>query len=238
MKTVFVVCQHGDEKLPLVEIQNYRDKLRYLIANEMALKKGVRFVEADLNRVFPGQIKGNIEERIAAKLIKKLDKYDEVVDLHTATCETPLFAIITKVTKRNINLARKLGIKKIVYMRKSIASGRALIDYVRHGISVECGNEKSVKTKKEIRTILDHFIENKVMVGKIEVYVVYKILKRTKQRNRLPSEVENFRITKLDGEAFYPVLARETNYKGVLCLMAKKINEDGLLDSNGLKSNI
>lgn len=229
MKTIFVVCQHGDEKLPLVEIQNYRDKLRYLIANERALKKGVRFVEADLNRVFPGRKDGNIEEKLAVKLTKRLSKYDEVVDLHTATCETPLFAIITKVTGRNINLARKLGIKKIVYMRKSIASGRALIDHVRNGISVECGNEKSVKTKKEIRTILDHFIENKVMVGKIEVYVVYKILKRTKQRNRLPSEVENFCMTKIEGETFFPVLARETNYKGVLCLMAKKVSENELM---------
>ena len=67
-----------------------------MVANEAALEKGVRYLEVDLNRSFPGRRAGKYEERLAGVVLRRLKKYGEVVDLHTATCSTPLFAILTR----------------------------------------------------------------------------------------------------------------------------------------------
>lgn len=96
-----IVCgMHGDEKTPLLIASKLKDiKLTkgslhiFLGVNQLAHKLGKRFVDADLNRSFPGKKDGNLEERIAAKLIKELEKMDLVIDLHDFEMETPLLAI-------------------------------------------------------------------------------------------------------------------------------------------------
>ena len=224
MKTIFVVCQHGNEQLPL-KILRDKKKFKYIIANPKAVEKNKRFIESDLNRSFPGDIRGkSYEERLAKKLLTKIKNYDEVIDLHTATCQTPIFAILTKITPHHLEIVKKMGIKRVVYMKKSIAFGKALIDHVKCGVSIECGNEKSQKTKKDIEKILDNFSKEKRSHKKLEIYAVYKILKKTKYRTKLPKNIKNFRQVVLDGENFFPILAREKNYPNTLCLMAKKMH--------------
>ena len=227
MKTLFVVCQHGNEKLPMKVIG--RRNLPYLLANKAAMRRGVRYIETDLNRSFPGNKRGSYEERLAAKLINRLRAYGEVVDLHTATCRTPLFAIITRVSLGHIELVRKLGVEKLVYMGESIASGKALIDHVECGVSIECGDERSRRTEKDLEGMIDTFVRGRRMEEELDVYEVYKIMRKTERLKKLPSDVKNFRRTVFGGEEFYPVLARERSYKGILCLMAKRISLEELL---------
>ena len=50
--------------------------------NPDAIKKSVRFVEADLNRVFPGNSNGNLEGRRAVELMERVKGYDVVLDFH------------------------------------------------------------------------------------------------------------------------------------------------------------
>lgn len=229
MKTIFVVCQHGDEQIPLKVIEEkFAGKISYLVANKRAIRSGKRYVESDLNRSFPGKINGTLEERLAQKLVMKLKKYDQVVDIHTATCETPLFAILTKVTKKHLELVSELGVQKVVVMQKSIASGKALIDFVSVGVSIECGHEKNKITQIKISKMLKYYLTGKSL-KKTEFYVVDEILKSSSKLPKLPEKVQSFRKTKLNGRTFYPILARETHYKGVLCLMARKVRLKELL---------
>ena len=51
--------------------------------NRKAYDKRKRFIDQDLNRVFPGDPNGNYEERIASHLLKKVEKADYVLDLHS-----------------------------------------------------------------------------------------------------------------------------------------------------------
>lgn len=237
MKSLFIICQHGDEKSPLEVIKKYFDKkIEYLIAHPHAVKIKKRFIETDLNRSFPGKIDGSLEENLAIKILKKTFNFNEIVDIHTASCETDIFTIITKITKQHLNLARRTGVKKIVYMQDSIASGNALIDHVPVGISVESGKEGESITKIRIKQVIDHFIAGN-KIKNCDFYIVYKILKKQNEEERLLDSIHAFKyikkgnpISKIGGrlvlatENFYPIMPRAASYKGVLCLMARKIS--------------
>ena len=81
----------------------------------------------------------------------------------------------------------------------------------------------------QIEKMLDTFDKGDRAEQKIEVYEVYKILKKTKDCGSLPDRAQNFRMVKFRGESFYPILARERNYRGVLCLMARRVSLSELL---------
>ena len=101
---VGIVCgMHGDEKTPLLIASKLKDiKLMkgslhiFLGVNQLAHKLNKRFVDADLNRSFPGKEDGNLEERIAIKLLKELENLDLVIDLHDFEMETPLLARVNR----------------------------------------------------------------------------------------------------------------------------------------------
>src|SRR4030042_5415446 len=96
-KIVFITGVHGDEYSP-VKVMDKLNVYPYLIANPQAMKIKKRYLETDLNRSFPGCLIGSYEEKLAINLLKKLKEYSAVVDLHTASCSTPPFVIITKNT--------------------------------------------------------------------------------------------------------------------------------------------
>lgn len=235
-KTIFVVGVHGNEQAPVRVIRKFKGKVNYVVAHKLVLKKRVRFIETDLNRSFPGNSSGALEERLAAKLLLKLKKADEVVDIHTATCSTPPFLIMTKLTKKHFDLVKRLEIKRVVYMKKSIASGRALIDHVNVGVTLEAGYDKSKKTKEIIDQVLDSYRPGKKSLDKKEYFSVFTILKKREENERLVESIKSFRLVKRgamlshgDGYvrrsmvAFYPILPREKSYKRILCLAARRV---------------
>lgn len=238
MKTIFIVLVHGDEQAPLKVIkEHFKGRLKYLVAHPEAFKKNVRYLTTDLNRSFPGRVDGFKEERIVVKLMKKLNYYERVIDLHTATCDTLPFAILTKVTEDRLELVSLLGLRRVVCMEKNISLGRALIDHIPIAISVECGNERSPATFNNIKKMLDDYLNNKsIPLKKIEYYTVFEFLTKKTEEERLVKTIQSFKLVK-KGEIvsrnnnglhtakfnFYPILPREKYYKNILCLMAKKI---------------
>ncbi len=235
MDTIFVVCQHGDEVTPLKILRkDFKDNIPYIIANPKALEENKRFVESDLNRSFSGK---NItyEEKLAQKLLKEFKKYSCVIDFHTSTAKSPIFAIITKPTKAHLNLAQKLGIGKIVYMKNSIAQGNALIDSVKLGISVECGPEGSDENYQAIKKSIKNYLSSKTKKVKPEYYEIYGTLK-AEPGEKLTDNIQSFKLVKKDEqlskkgtnikyakENFYPIMPREKSYIGILCVLAKKV---------------
>ena len=91
---------HGDEltslriaaQLKKVEIEKGSLHIFFGI-NELGNQFGKRFADADLNRVFPGKLNGNFEERLAAHLLNELQEMDLVVDLHCFEMESPVTAL-------------------------------------------------------------------------------------------------------------------------------------------------
>ncbi|MFH0798469.1 MAG: succinylglutamate desuccinylase/aspartoacylase family protein, partial [Candidatus Woesearchaeota archaeon] len=140
MKAAIVCCVHGNEKYGLETVKRLKRKAACFVANKEALRMNARFIDADLNRSFPGNPYGNHEERIAFELAAKLSGFDCVIDLHSSSNSCPLFGIITKPD--NISLAMKLGLERLVVMPRGFADGKALIDHAKSGISLEIGPHK------------------------------------------------------------------------------------------------
>ena len=219
-----VACLHGNELLGkhvielLKKVSLRRGAFSFILANKEAMRQNKRFIHTDLNRCFPGSEKGNHEERLAAELMKQLEKCDYVIDIHSTTADTENFVVITK------NQARKLAfsapLKKLVIMQKAIAGNKSLIDNVNCGISIEFNRKtKAGHVKEIVLKTIENLIKGKQV--KKEVYSVYGMKKKDKRDIQLT----NFKKTTLDKEAFYPVLFGEKEYKDFLCLKAELIPE-------------
>lgn len=242
MRTLFIVCQHGDEKTPLEVIKEDFQRVPFLLANPKALEKNVRFIEKDMNRSFPGNSYGSKEEGIAMQILKDLKStykdFESIIDLHTASCSTPAFVILTKISKKHMELIGQTGIDKVVVMSPTLASGKALVDHVPCGISIEFGLEGTAMTRKRIKDFFNYFLSLKQKDKKIDYFRVFDVLKKENESEKLVREIRAFklvkrgsRLTNYTGKIksahkdFYPILPRSRNYKDLLCLMAEKIHE-------------
>ena len=66
-----VACVHGNEKgtLPAVAVlKGSFPSVSFFTANKKAIEADKRFIDSDLNRVFPGKLDGDHEERLASDL--------------------------------------------------------------------------------------------------------------------------------------------------------------------------
>lgn len=116
-----VACLHGDETCGWEAIQRFKDSgyelkksLKVILANEEAYNEGVRFIDKDLNRCFPGDPQGeDREERLAADIQEELEGL-KILDIHsTASREAP-FAIIIGDTEEEIGLAKSTGVENLI----------------------------------------------------------------------------------------------------------------------------
>ncbi len=224
-KTIAIVaCIHGNERYGLSFKIKRGLNVPVFIGNPKALKKNVRFINKDLNRVFPGKKNGCYEERRATKLLKKLRSFDIVIDLHSSSNTVPLFGIITKPTTKKINLAIAMGLKKLVIMPEKFSEGKSLIDNVDCGISLEVGPHKRKKNFKEVFNLIINLSKN-VFNKKMKIYKVFDVLEGNKNYGLL---IENFKEVKkgqriLKREKlfskfdFIPILVGEEAYEKILC---------------------
>lgn len=232
MKLAVICCLHGNEPYGLEVIKRLPDSFSFFIGNKRALKENRRFLETDLNRCFPGNKFGNHEERIACYLTKKLKKFDYVIDLHSTSKSCPIFGIITKLNKEKIELAKKMGLKRLVIMPEFFASGKAMIDYVKCGISLEVGPHNRPDNVKESLELIKNLIENKDC-NSLEIYKVFKLIRKEFNEvliNNFDS-IKKGQIISREGEKeqyaeedFTAVLVNEETYEGILCLACEKVS--------------
>lgn len=118
-----VACIHGEESCGWEAIQRFkksthelREPLKVILANEKAYEAGKRYIDVDMNRVFPGDPESDMyEERIAHRLENELEGL-KALDIHsTASREAP-FGIIVGDNNEEIELAKSAGIQQLVDM--------------------------------------------------------------------------------------------------------------------------
>jgi uncharacterized protein len=105
---ISVICGlHGDEPLGIVasqlllrrlgENENVNGTIQVIAtANPPALAQGLRVSSSDfldLNRIGPGNEKGSLTERIAAKVVGAVQDSDLIIDLHEFEMDTPPLAV-------------------------------------------------------------------------------------------------------------------------------------------------
>jgi len=215
-----VGCLHGDEIVGrkviewLDKVSLAKGSLILILANEEAIALEKRYVDADLNRCFPGKINGSHEEKIAAKLLQELKDCDMVLDIHSTSAVTENFVVVTK----HPELVSKVPLEKVVWM-SDFGKCRALIDFV-NGVSIEfderTGFQKVVDTIGVCLCNLG-LLDGAAILEKQEHFVVYDVMKKDSS-----PVLRNFEKTVIKNETFYPVLFGEKAYTEILCLKARK----------------
>lgn len=164
-KILLNVCTHGTERVGLKVAEYFKDfkPLRGVfvinIANKEALRARKRYLDTDLNRVFPGKKNGNREERLAYKLKPFVDSFDVVLDIHSTETNLKSALIITNYSREVKPLLRAVSPKRVIHM--TATQSNALISSAKIGIGFEYGKDKSrqtyVDTVKGVNNILRHY---------------------------------------------------------------------------------
>lgn len=130
----FSAVFHGDEvgSLPgllsvIEDLQtgkiSYSGKVTFTLGNVEALKKGVRFVEEDLNRVFYDfNSSPSLERKRAKELAHVIDQADIFCDFHQTICPTSEAFYLFKNKPRNHHIIRSLGVTPFVITSEPQAS--------------------------------------------------------------------------------------------------------------------
>ncbi len=134
---------HGDEPCGARAVERLLDTasdverpVRLIVANEPALDAGVRYLDADLNRAFPGDPDSDAhEERLAAELLAAVDGCTTLA-IHSTQSSAEPFAVIDSMDEVARAVAPHLPVD-VVIQTDVFTEGR-LIEHP-HTLEVEAG---------------------------------------------------------------------------------------------------
>lgn len=156
-----IACIHGDEVCGYYAIANllwersdFQRHIKFIVANERAFARNKRYIDEDLNRVFPGDPNATSHERwLAAALMTHISGC-EVLTLHSTELYPEPFALVQKVNSTTQSLIYATGAEKAVDI--SYVSG-GIEDFV-DGVAVECGIKGSDDAMTTAAAILRRFL--------------------------------------------------------------------------------
>ena len=154
---------HGDEPCGVRAIEHLLDAgpavdrpVKCIVANERALERDVRYTDADLNRVFPGDPDSDPhEERLAAALLAEL-RGCTTLSMHSTQSYTGSFAVVAEGT---LTLARSV----CPYLTLDAAVDASAFTegrLIEHApvIEVECGYQGSNEATENATRIAEEFL--------------------------------------------------------------------------------
>ena len=146
VRLVVNVATHGNEYLPviaahkaiaLLEKETIHGRVRFTVANPPAIRANKRFVESDLNRIYPGKTDGSLEERLAVNMFPLIDGVPFAVDMHTSPNTRP-FVVAVARSSDHVQLEEYLGIPDIALLVMK-PEPHAMVQFVQCGVGVELG---------------------------------------------------------------------------------------------------
>ncbi|WP_424018468.1 succinylglutamate desuccinylase [Halorientalis pallida] len=139
---------HGDEPCGVHAVETllsadveFRRPVKFVIANEKAQQRDVRYVDEDLNRAFPGDPDGDTHEsRLAHELSMEVADC-QILALHSTQSYEGLFALVDEVGEYERRICPRLSVDAVVETCE-FTEGR-LFEVTRRLIEVECGFQGS-----------------------------------------------------------------------------------------------
>lgn len=233
---------HGDEpagknaiETVLEESLEFKKTVQFIIANEKALEKDLRFTDCDLNRVFPGDPESDeYEKRLASEIMEKV-KGTKVLDLHTTHSYPQPFATFSNLNDTTRELLRSTGVKNAVYFPDHSGTLNGQLD----AVVVETGYQKTQQAEANAVGVIKNFlaaqgiIDGKFETSEPDIFKYYETVEGdwefTAENFKEVRAGESFAERNGDKlvakEDFYPVLMSTNGYRGQLGFKAKKIEK-------------
>lgn len=153
---------HGDEPCGRYAVEqlveespDVRRPVKLVVANERALDRGVRYTEEDLNRVFPGDPRGETHEsRLAHRLVQEV-RDCTVFSLHSTQSYAAPFALVDGLEATVRSICPYLSVRAVVETA-TFSAGR-LIDF-SDVVEVECGLQGSEDAKRNALMLSREFL--------------------------------------------------------------------------------
>lgn len=154
---------HGDEpcgrdgiEAVLSDPPAVSEPVKFIVVNERALAAGKRYLEIDLNRVFPGDPDSDVYEiRLAAELADELQGCT-VLSLHSTQSYDDMFALVDEVTDLAREVCPKLSVDAVVQTTGN-NEGR-LFSVAPSAIEIECGYQGSTEAADNAEQLIREFL--------------------------------------------------------------------------------
>ncbi len=236
---------HGDEPCGVRAIERLLEEapavkrpVKFVIANELALEAGVRHVDEDLNRAFPGDPDAATHEgRLAHQLQAELGDC-LCFSMHSTQSHAEPFAIVREVSEMARTICPQLPVTSVV-TTGPYAGGRLFTEI--ETIEVECGLQGSEAAAQNANRLTRAFLTAVDVLPGTTVtreLPVFELVDRIEKdaADRYEVFVENFTrveagatFAAADGreqvasDPFYPVLMSPYGYRDVFGYTARKL---------------
>lgn len=235
-KILIIAATHGDEPIGVAIAERLKSSLGpdkgrvdFLIANPRAYALKKRFIDADLNRVYPGRAgSAKYEERRAATIYRLAGRYRYLIDIHQLAYGRENLIIVPKDKISDEKLIKRVGIKKVILWPST--SGRAtgpLAQFFTNCLELEIATagKSYQRVVDDSAIMLRDFIKNIDQSSRKSPrqtrYLVYgRLLIEAVPRQR---RLEDFKRTGIKSEIFYPLLVNQYLARGIACYKMKKI---------------
>ncbi|MFB6207789.1 MAG: succinylglutamate desuccinylase/aspartoacylase family protein, partial [Candidatus Nanohaloarchaea archaeon] len=226
---------HGDEPCGKKAIEKFLDSgielkkpVKFVIANEKALEAGERYLDADLNRSFPGDPESDkYEERLADELMDELRGL-KLLDLHTTHSYPEPFATFKHRLPGVFSMLRSTGVSNAVYFPKETGSSTS---HIEKSVIVEAGHQGTEDAVENAHQVILNFLAAEGVIDReyeVTNPAVFEYFE-TVEGKGYEFLAENFeRVAKgevfarrgeeklVADEPFYPVLMSTNGYKNML----------------------
>lgn len=215
------------------------DPVRFVIANPPAIAANSRFLEADMNRSFPGDVDGDLEERLATIVCEAVSDVPTLALHATESSGTP-FAFASPTDSEAIELACALSVPNLVLAEGADIGSLSTCGTV---VTVEVGPQGSSQATEMARTLTEEFLVATGALDGTPVNREPRVFEIGPEIDRPPGAafevlVENFThvdtgqpFATVDGqelvadEPFYPILLSANGYKDILGFRGYKPEE-------------
>ena len=228
-KLLLIGATHGNEFLGIEVIDKlkslgYGNEFDVLIGNPYALQKNVRFIEYDLNRAYPGDPKSSyLEKRLAYENLNIAKQYNYIIDIHEASAGTDDFIIIPRNEIGGSFPLQSLNLEKALLWPEPKGP---LGEILENCIELEFGSKG--RDRKEMinactETIV-HFLKSQkspdTPTKPKEIFRVYGTVANSEIKG--DQRLEDFTLTCVNGELFYPLLVDQYLTEGIKCYKMKR----------------
>ncbi|MFD1634476.1 succinylglutamate desuccinylase/aspartoacylase domain-containing protein [Haloplanus ruber] len=244
-----VAAVHGDEPCGpravdelLSDPPAFRRPVKFVVANERALDRDVRYLDDDLNRAFPGDTNAQSHERrLAPRLLAELEGCTTLA-LHSTQSYADPFALVDTIGPETAALCSHLPVDAVV--ETAAYAGGRLIDYPGI-VEVECGLQWSETAAANARRLIEAFLAATDVLPEETAPAApdpdVPIFRLTGQVPKAPADehevfVENFErvsagvpFAAADGddrvaeEPFYPILMSAEGYEDVFGYAGERV---------------